>query len=115
MMLIHLLVGVAVVGLTIAAGAAFFLGRPRAALAAIASWALALLIVQVGTGMFLLTATQEGPGPLHVALPLLGLAAAAVVRSIRPRPSGSDPLLGVAYSLAAVGSSVALITALTAG
>lgn len=116
MMLIHLVVGAAVVGLTVVAGVAFFLGRPRAALASIAGWALGLLIVQAATGMFLLTATEEGPGPLHIALPLLGLAAAAVVRLAKPESArGRDPLLGAVYSLAAVGALVGLITGLTAG
>jgi hypothetical protein len=116
MMLIHLVVGTAVVGLTVVAGAAFFLGRPRSALASIAGWALGLLIVQAATGMFLLTATEGGPGPLHIALPMLALAAAAAVRLAKPEPArGRDPLLGAAYSLAAAGALVGLITGLTAG
>jgi hypothetical protein len=66
--------------------------------------------------MFLFTATEEGPGPLHVALPLLALAAAAVARLAKPRSAdGPDPLLGAVYSLAAVGALVGLITGLTAG
>ena len=116
MMLIHLIVGTAVVGLTVAAGVAFFLGQPRSALAPLAGWALGLLIVQAATGMFLLTATEEGPGPLHVALPMLGLAAAAAVRLANPEPMrGRDPLLGAVYSFAAAGALVGLITGLTAG
>lgn len=116
MILIHLVVGTAVVGLTVVAGIAFFLGQPGSALASIAGWALGLLIVQSATGMFLLTATEEGPGPLHIALPMLGLAAAAVVRLAKPEPApGRDPLLGAVYSLAAVGALVGLITGLTAG
>lgn len=116
MILIHLVVGTAVVGLTVVAGIAFFLGQPGSALASIAGWALGLLIVQAATGMFLLTATEEGPGPLHIALPMLGLAAAAVVRLAKPEPArGRDPLLGAVYSLAAVGALVGLITGLTAG
>jgi len=112
-MLIHLLVGTAVVGLTIVAGAAYFLGRPRS-VATIAGWALGLLIVQAATGMFLLTATEEGPGPLHIALPMAGLAAAAVVRLARTGPaSRRDPLAGAVYSLVAVGALVGLITGLT--
>ena len=116
MILIHLVVGAAVVGLTVVAGIAFFLGQPGSALASIAGWALGLLIVQAATGMFLLTATEEGPGPLHIALPMLGLAAAAVVRLAKPEPArGRDPLLGAVYSLAAAGALVGLITGLTAG
>ncbi|OFW77773.1 MAG: hypothetical protein A2Z48_00585 [Actinobacteria bacterium RBG_19FT_COMBO_70_19] len=116
MMLVHLVAGAAVVALAILASVAFFVGRPRQALSTIAGWALGLLIVQATTGMFLLTATEEGPGPLHVALPLLALAAAAVARLARPRPAdGPDPLLGAVYSLAAVGALVGLITGLTAG
>ena len=116
MMLIHLVVGTAVVGLTVVAGVAFLLGRPRSALASIAGWALALLIMQAATGMFLLTATEEGPGPLHIALPMLALAAAAAVRLAKPEPTrGPDPLLGAVYSFAAVGAIVGLITGMTAG
>jgi hypothetical protein len=115
MMLIHLLVGTAVVGLTIVAGAAYLLGRPRS-VATIAAWALGLLIVQAATGMFLLTATEEGPGPLHIVLPMTGLAAAAVVRLARSE-SGfrRDPLAGVVYSLVAAGALVGLITGLAGG
>lgn len=116
MMLIHLLVGVAVVGLTIAAGVGFLLGRPRSALTALAGWAIGLLIVQAATGMFLLTATEEGPGPLHIALPLLGLAAAGVTRLARGGITpGRDPLVGIVYSLVAVGALVGLVTGLAAG
>jgi len=116
MMLIHLVVGTTVVVLTVLAGVAFFLGHPRSALASIAGWALGLLIVQAATGMFLLTATEEGPGPAHIALPLLALAAAAAVRLVKPEPTrGADPFLGAVYSLAAAGALVGLITGLTAG
>jgi hypothetical protein len=115
MMLIHLLVGTAVVGLTIVAGVAFFLGRPSS-VGTIAAWALGLLIVQAATGMFLLTATEEGPGPLHIVLPMIGLAAAAVVRLARSEPAPRrDPLAGVVYSLVAVGALVGLVTGLAGG
>ncbi|HZD18126.1 MAG TPA: hypothetical protein VE669_08290 [Actinomycetota bacterium] len=116
MLLIHLVIGTAVVALTVAAGIALFLGRPRSAVASIAGWALGLLVVQAANGMFLLTATEEGPGPLHIALPLLALAAVAGVRLIRPTPAvGPDPLLGAVYSLAAAGALIGLVTGLVAG
>lgn len=112
--LVHLVAGVAVVGLTVIAGVAFFLGRLRAA--SLADGALGLLIVQTATGMFLLTATEEGPGPLHIVLPMLGLAAAAVVRLAKLELArGRDPLLGAVYAFAAAGALVGLITGLTAG
>ena len=37
----------------------------------------------------MLTATEEGPGPLHIVLPMIGLAAAAVVRLARSEPAQS--------------------------
>jgi hypothetical protein len=116
MMLIHLLGGAVVVVLTVVAAVAYVVRRPPAQLATLAGWAVGLLIVQAATGMFLLTATEEGPGPLHIALPLVGLAIAGIARFSRPeRSSGRDALLGAAFSIAAIGAAVALVTGLTTG
>lgn len=114
MMLIHLSGGIAVVGLTAIAGVAFFLGRPAGALDAIAAWALGLLGLQVASGMFLLTAGEEGPGLLHVGAPMFALAVAGAARLIQPRSGGPDPVLGAAFSIAALGALVGLATGLTA-
>ncbi len=116
MMLIHLVAGAAVVLLAVAAGIAFLIGRPSATLPMLAGWALGLLIVQATTGMFLLTATEEGPGPWHIGLPLVGLAIVGAARLARsPSQGRRDPILGVAYSLAAIGAAFALVTGLATG
>lgn len=116
MMLIHLVAGAAVVLLAITTGIAFLVGRPREKLQILAGWVLGLLIVQATTGMFMLTANVEGPGPWHIGLPLVGLAVAAGARLARSqsRP-GPDPILGVAFSVVAVGAAFALVTGLAAG
>lgn len=115
-MLIHLVSGATVVGLTVVAGVAFFLGQPRRALDGIAGWALGLLIVQVASGVFLLTSGDEGPGLPHVILPIGAVVVAGVARSAKPGTGlGPDPLRGAAFSLAAVAALVALLTGLTAG
>ncbi len=114
-MTIHLLGGVGLAVLAIATAAAFLVRRavPRATLAA---WALALLLVQVATGMLLLTATNEGPGPVHVAVPLAALAVAGAARffsSMRGR--GGTAVLSAAYAFVAFAALVALATGLAGG
>lgn len=116
MMSIHLVVGAVAVFVAIAAAVAYLVGRPRAQIAALAGWAIGLLIVQAATGMFLLTATEEGPGPFHVALPLAGLAVAAVARFARADGAvARDGFLAAAFSVAAVGAAFALVTGLASG
>ncbi len=116
MMLIHLVGGTAVVVLTVAAGVVYATGRQRARLAAVAAWALALLVVQAATGMFLLTASDEGPGPVHVVLPLVGLAVVAGSRLLgSQRVRRPDGWLAGAHAVAAVAAIVALLTGLAAG
>lgn len=116
MMVIHLVVGLGVVVATAAAAFAFVIGWPPRRVAAIGGWALALLIVQATTGMFLLTATDEGPGPLHVVVPFMGLALVAGARFLRPEPARTDgPILGAVFTAAAIGALVGLVTGLSAG
>jgi hypothetical protein len=116
MMLVHLVAGTAVVLAAIGAAVAYVLGKPRTQIATLAGWALGLLVVQAATGMFLLTATEEGPGPLHIALPLVGLAVAAAARFARPdRSAARDGVLAAAFSVAALGAAFALATGLASG
>jgi hypothetical protein len=115
-MLIHLFGGVAVIALAVPAAIGYLAGRPGKQIAALAGWTLGLLVLQAATGMFLLTATEEGPGPLHVAVPLAGLALAALASAARADRSGSrDIVLAAAFSVAAAGAGFALVTGLSAG
>lgn len=116
MMTLHLVMGVAVVLVTVATVLALIADRPRGQVTALAGWAIALLVMQAATGAFLLTATREGPGPLHIALPLAGLAIAAAARSVRPGFTRRDlPVLGAAFSIAAAAAVAALVTGLASG
>lgn len=117
MMVIHLIVGVAVVICALGAAAAYVFRWPTAKPGAIAGWAVGLLVVQVATGMFLLTAGEEGPGPLHIFLPLAALAIAAGVRSVRSERAAMTPdgLLAAVYGVAAVAAAFALVSGLVAG
>jgi hypothetical protein len=116
MMLVHLVAGTAVVLTAMAAAVAYAIGRRRTQIATLAGWALGLLVVQAATGMFLLTATEKGPGPLHVALPLVGLTVAAIARFAGPdRSAARDGVLAAAFSVAALGAAFALATGLASG
>jgi hypothetical protein len=114
MMTIHLVMGIAVALFTLATPLALFSGKPTRQVMALAGWAIALFVMQAATGVFLLTATREGPGPLHVALPLAGLALAATARWLRPGSAPRDvSILAAAFAFAAVAAVVALGTGLT--
>jgi hypothetical protein len=116
MMLVHLVVGVAAVACGIVAMLSYLTRWPAVRPATVAGWAIGLLVVQGATGMFLLTATEEGPGPWHIALPLLGLGIVAVARAARSERSAThDGVLALAYCVAAAASTYALITGLAAG
>lgn len=116
MMIIHLVVGIGVAVATAAAALAFVIGWPTKRVTAIVGWVLGLLIVQAATGMFLLTATEEGPSPLHVVAPFIGLALIAGARFLRPEPTRADgPFLGAVFTVAAAGALVGLVTGLSAG
>lgn len=114
MTLIHLVVGFLVVGLMVAAGIAYVIGSSPSTLNVLAGWALGLLIVQVTTGVFLLTATEEGPGPIHIAAPVLGLVVVGIARLVPHEDEGRDPLFAVVYSLAAIGALAGLVTGIVA-
>ncbi|GBC87756.1 hypothetical protein HRbin12_01774 [bacterium HR12] len=115
MMLIHLVGGIAAVGVAAVAGTAFLLGWPRGRLEAVAAWTLGLLSMQAASGMFLLTAGDGGAGLLHVGPPLLALALAGAARLIEPTARERNPILGAAFAIAALGGLVALVTGLTSG
>jgi hypothetical protein len=116
MMLIHLVIGVAVVVWGIVATVSYLGGWAGVKPATVAGWVIALLVVQLATGMFLLTATEEGPGPWHIALPLFGLAIVVVARATRSERSVKrDNVLALAYCVAAAFSAFALITGIAAG
>jgi hypothetical protein len=115
MMVVHLVIGVAVVACGIVAAFSYVAGWPAVKPATVAGWAIALLVVQAATGMFLLTATEEGPGPWHIALPLFGLGIVALARAARSgRSATQDGVLAVAYGVAAAASAFALITGIVA-
>ncbi len=116
MMLIHLVGGFAVVVAAVVAAIAFALGWPMQRVTTIAGWALGLLIVQAASGMLLLTATDGGPGPVHIGVALIGLALVGGARLARPEPASADaPLLGAVFALVAIGALVALASGLAAG
>ncbi len=115
MMLIHLLGGIAAVGVAAIAAATFSLGWPRGKLETIATWTLGLLALQVASGTLLLTGSNDGPGLLHVVAPLIALALVGGLRLVEPSAAEPSPILGAAFTLAAIGAVVALVTGLAEG
>ncbi len=110
MTVFHLVLGIAVVVLCATVGVLGLMGRSGPAESAIAGWALAALVVQVASGMFLLTAT-ESAGVVHLLLPLVGLAAVLGARAMR---SEIGPrLAGTAYLAATAAAVVAFATGVT--
>jgi len=116
MILIHLVVGIGVAVAAAGTAFGFAVGWPASRVSTFAGWALGLLLVQGATGMFLLSATGDGPGPLHIVVPLVGLAVIAAARFLRPEPTRGDaPLLGAVFTVAAVGALIGLVSGLSAG
>ncbi len=111
MTLFHLVLGIAVVVLCLAAGVLGLLKRwgPRAR--AVAGWALGTLVIQAASGMFLLTAT-ESVEVVHVLLPLAGLAAVLGARAVRSEAAVT--MAGAAYLFAAVMAVVSFLTGVIA-
>ena len=108
----HLVLGVAVVTLCLAAGVLGLMGRTGARESAIGGWAIGTLVIQSATGMFMLTATSEAPA-LHVVLALAGLAVVLLVRLTLPDAKPSTT--GAAFLVAAAASLVAFLTGVVAG
>jgi len=105
----HAFLGFAVVALTGIAGVrGLILRKAGPTDQAIAGWALGTLVIQTASGMFLLTATSEGPGVLHIALPLAAIAAILGARAMRG--DARTTAMGAAYLFAAVASLVAWLT-----
>ncbi len=115
MTLLHLILGIALVPLTMAAVGMHLSERLRARRTAVTGWALALLVTQAASGMLLFSEGGEAPGGLHVALALSALAVVAAQRLIFSdhRP-GRDPLFAAVWVIAAAGAALALVTGLVA-
>jgi len=106
--LLHLLLGTAVVVLCAAAGLASL--RRDGAEPAVARWALGTLALQVASGMFLLTGAAR-VSLVHVLVPSAGLAAVVVARSVE---GPGSRLAGAAYLAAAAAAVAAFVTGLGA-
>lgn len=107
----HLVLGVAVVALCLAAGVLGLMGRTDPRVVAIGGWGVGALVIQSATGMFMLTATTEAPA-LHVVLALAGLAVVLLVRLALPDAKPSTT--GAAFLFAASTSVVAFVTGVAA-
>jgi len=108
----HLVLGAAVVLLCLAAGVLGLLKRSGRREAAIGAWALGALIIQVATGMFLLTAA-ESVEVVHVLLPSAGLAVVLGARAVKSEAGAT--MMGAAYLFAAATAVVAFLTGVAAG
>lgn len=105
----HVFLGIAVVALNGIAGVrGLILRKAGPTDQAIAGWALGTLVIQAASGMFLLTATSEGPGVVHIALPLAAIAAILGARAMKGE--GRATAMGVAYLFAAAASLVTWLT-----
>ena len=103
MTLFHLVLGVAVVLLNAAAGVRLLLEKHTEGDAVLAGWAHAALGLQAASGFFLFTATEEGPGILHVILPIAALGGVIAARVMSD--TSTSRAVGAA-SLVAAGTSV---------
>ena len=105
----HVFLGFAVVALNGIAGVrGLVLRKAGPTDQALGGWALGTLVIQAASGMFLLTATSEGPGVVHIALPVAAIAAILGARSMKGE--GRVTAMGAAYLFAAVASTVSWLT-----